>query len=55
MRSAPIPDGHKTSEIKVTAEPAQTSSGFVRRAGAFVMREFDEIWPPTLFFIIGFH
>jgi hypothetical protein len=29
--------------------------GFARRAGAFVKREFDEIWPPTLFFIIGFN
>lgn len=55
MRSAPILDGHKTSEIEVTAEPTRTSSGFVRRAGAFVKREFDDIWPPTLFFIIGFN
>jgi hypothetical protein len=55
MRSTPILDGHKTSEIEVTTEPTRTSSGFVRRAGAFVKREFDDIWPPTLFFIIGFN
>jgi hypothetical protein len=55
MRSAPILDGHKTSAIEVTVEPTPTSSGFVRRACAFVKREFDDIWPPTLFFIIGFN
>ena len=46
MMSAPILDGHKTSEIEVTAEPARTPSGFMRRAGAFVKREFD-IAAPT--------
>src|SRR5215831_9786921 len=53
MRSAAVLDRRDKPEIKGPVESSQTS--FVRRAGAFVKREFDDIWPPTLFFIIGFN
>jgi len=55
MRSAAVQDRGKTSEIEVTAEPTGASAGFVHRAGAFLLREFLEILPPTIFFIIGFN
>src|SRR6516162_982231 len=47
MRTAP--------EIEVPTELTPTSAGFVRRAGAFLLREFLEILPPTIFFFIGFN
>jgi hypothetical protein len=55
MRSTPILDGQKTSEIEVTAESTPTSVGFARRAGSFLLHEFLEILPPTIFFFIGFN
>jgi hypothetical protein len=55
MRSAGVQDRGKASEIKVTAEPTGPSAGFVHRAGSFLLREFVEILPPTIFFIIGFN
>jgi hypothetical protein len=55
MRSAPILNGQKTSEIGVAAEPTPSSGGLARRAGAFMLREFLEILPPTIFFFIGFN
>src|SRR5215831_14898320 len=55
MRSAPVLDGNKRSEIEVAAEPIPTSGGSMRRVGAFLLREFREILPPTIFFFIGFN
>ena len=55
MRSAAVQDRGKTSEIEITAGPTAPSAGFVHRAGAFLLREFLEILPPTIFFIIGFN
>jgi len=55
MSGAPVPNGRRTAEIKVGAEPAVSSGGFARRAGAFFLREFREILPPTIFFFIGFN
>jgi hypothetical protein len=46
MRSAPI---------EVAAEPIGRPVGFARRAGAFLLHEFLEILPPTIFFFIGFN
>ena len=37
------------------AEPAPRIAGFARRAGAFLLKEFLEILPPTIFFFIGFN
>jgi hypothetical protein len=47
MRTAP--------EIEVPTELTPTSAGLARRTGAFLLREFLEILPPTIFFIIGFN
>ena len=55
MRSAAVQDRSKPAEMEATAEPAGPSAGFVHRAGAFLLREFLEILPPTIFFIIGFN
>jgi hypothetical protein len=42
-------------ELELPSEPTPTSAGFVRRTGAFLLREFLEILPPTIFFVIGFN
>src|SRR5215472_16584078 len=55
MRSTPILDRRKTSGVKATTEPASSSSGFVGRTAAFLLHEFLEILPPTIFFFIGFN
>jgi len=55
MRSAPVLDPDTPSEIGIATEPAHASAGPVRRAGAFLVREFRELLPPTIFFIIGFN
>jgi hypothetical protein len=55
MRSAPVLDPHKPSEIEVPAEPTSTSAGLARRAGAFVLHEFREMLPATIFFFVGFN
>src|SRR5262249_28793698 len=55
MRGAPVVNDHETPQIETTAESIPMSAGFARRAAAFVKREFNEIWPPTVFFIIGFN
>src|SRR6516162_10593993 len=47
MRTAP--------EIEVPTELTPTSAGLARRTGAFLLREFREILPPTIFFFIGFN
>ena len=55
MRSVAVPDRDKTSEIELASEPTGPSAGFARRAGAFLLHEFLEILPPTIFFLIGFN
>jgi hypothetical protein len=55
MKSAAVLDRGEKPEIEGPVESSPISAGFVRRAGAFAKREFDDIWPPTLFFIIGFN
>src|SRR5215831_37262 len=55
MRSVPVLDDHETPGSEVSAEPSRTSAGLARRVGAFLLREFLEILPPTIFFIIGFN
>ena len=55
MKSATVLDDQKTPEVKASAEPTLTSAGLARRAGAFLLREFLEILPPTIFFFIGFN
>jgi hypothetical protein len=55
MRSAPVLDHHENPHIEVPAKPASRSVGRARRAGAFVLHEFREMLPPTIFFFIGFN
>jgi hypothetical protein len=40
-------------ELELPSEPTPTSAGFVRRTGAFLLREFREILLPTIFFFVG--
>jgi len=55
MRSAPILDGRRKSGIEATTARPGSSSGFAGRIGAFLLHEFLEILPPTIFFLIGFN
>jgi hypothetical protein len=55
MRSAPVLDDHEASDVEVPAKPARASGGLARRVGAFLVREFLEILPPTIFFLVGFN
>jgi hypothetical protein len=55
MRSAPVLDRENTPEFEVAAEATRAPVGFAHRAGAFLLREFLEILPPTIFFFIGFN
>jgi hypothetical protein len=55
MRSAPVLDRENTPEFEVAAEATRAPAGFAHRAGAFLLREFLEILPPTIFFFIGFN
>jgi hypothetical protein len=54
MRSAPALDSHEPRTAGAS-EAIPKSAGFARRAGAFLLREFLEILPPTIFFLIGFN
>jgi len=55
MRSAPILDGRRKSGIESTTARPGSSSGFVGRTGTFLLHEFLEILPPTIFFFLGFN
>ena len=55
MRSAPVLNRHDAPELGSPAEPTRTPAGLARRVGAFLWREFREILPPTIFFLIGFN
>src|SRR5215472_14966316 len=55
MRSTPVLDDHQTPAFEVAPAPAGTSAGFARRAGAFLLHEFREMLPPTIFFMVGFN
>jgi len=52
MRSAPVLNRR---EAEVPAEPNPAPAGPVHRIGVFLLREFLEILPPTIFFFIGFN
>lgn len=54
MRSTAVLD-RKEPEIQGSGEASPTYDGFLRRAGAFLLREFRELLPPTIFFIVGFN
>src|SRR6516162_11768920 len=52
MRSTPVLDEHEAPQFE---DAAARSGGFARRAGAFVLHEFLEMLPATIFFFIGFN
>jgi hypothetical protein len=55
MRGAPVLDSHEPAEVEASSPPNARTGGLARRVGAFLLREFLEILPPTIFFIIGFN
>ena len=55
MRGAPVLDSHESAEVEASAPPNARTGGLARRVGAFLLREFLEILPPTIFFLIGFN
>lgn len=55
MRGAPILDSHEPADRQALAERPPESVGLARRVGGFLLREFREILPPTIFFFIGFN
>lgn len=55
MRGAPVLDRNGPPEIAGPGAPAEKPAGLAHRTGAFLLREFLEILPPTIFFIIGFN
>jgi hypothetical protein len=55
MRSARVLDRENTAGFEVAAEATQAPVGLARRVGAFLLHEFLEILPPTLFFFFGFN
>jgi hypothetical protein len=55
MRSAPVLDRHEPAEIEASPMPNARTGGIARQIGGFLLREFLEILPPTIFFIIGFN
>src|SRR5215471_566212 len=55
MRSAPVLDSHEPAEVEASATQNAPSRGLARRVGAFLLREFREMLPPTIFFFIGFN
>lgn len=55
MRRAAVLDRRDKPEMVGSTEPTLTSAGLVCRVGAFLLREFREILPPTIFFFVGFN
>jgi len=55
MRSAPVLDSHEPTTAGTSGEAIPKSAGLARRAGAFLLHEFLEIVPPTIFFFLGFN
>lgn len=55
MRRAVVADDRPNPEIESASEPPSAPVGFARRAGSFLLREFLEILPPTIFFVVGFN
>lgn len=55
MRSAPVLDRREAAEGTTPATPTPATAGLARRAGALMVREFRELLPPTIFFIVGFN
>jgi hypothetical protein len=55
MRGAPVLDSDGPAELQASATPKAGTGGIARRVGGFLLREFLEILPPTIFFFVGFN
>jgi hypothetical protein len=55
MRTAPALNNREPPPFKEVGSPPAAPANLLRRIGAFLLREFLEILPPTIFFIIGFN
>src|ERR1700747_3309771 len=55
MRSAPVLDSHEVTIADTSPAAIPKTAGIARRAGAFLLHEFFEILPPTIFFFLGFN
>jgi hypothetical protein len=55
MKSAPVLHDRDSRQFEAAAAPAGAPAGFAHRAGAFFLREFREMLPPTIFFFVGFN
>jgi hypothetical protein len=55
MRSAPALDDREPAPDTASRNPPAAAVGLPRRVRAFLLKEFLEILPPTIFFLIGFN
>jgi hypothetical protein len=55
MKNTPVRSNGDIPDLAVPLRPSDSTAGLGRRAGAFLLREFREILPPTIFFFIGFN
>jgi hypothetical protein len=55
MQNAPVVNRDTPPGIDAAAPPIPPPAGFPRRAGAFILHEFREMLPPTIFFFVGFN
>lgn len=55
MRTAPALDDREPAPAPASGSPPAAAVGLPRRIGAFLLKEFLEILPPTIFFLIGFN
>lgn len=55
MRTTPVLDGRDPPQAKASTSTPAAPAGFLRRVGAFLLKEFREVLPPTIFFFIGFN
>ncbi len=55
MRTKPRIYGDSNARLDAAPMRPNAAAGFARRAGAFMLHEFLEILPPTIFFFIGFN
>lgn len=55
MSDTPISPANGKTQSNTSVTPATTFAGRARRVAAFLMKEFRELLPPTIFFIVGFN
>jgi hypothetical protein len=55
MKNAVSLDDNVSPDLELLPNPPATAPGPMRRIGIFLLREFRELLPPTIFFLIGFN